>query len=643
MSEKTNYELNIYILSSRCKDIIEKIKGPCKTKEENENIKKDNNLEKNITSFWNWIPINCNENEIDDNLLLLIGYLKDKIDACSDKNNNQAFKEVFIIEKKDISETKFTEFLDAFEETLEEFGEYYHPFIIFLTNEELKIEYEDNNKIDSKKIFTFPFPDYELSISELVFKLIQCCSYYNELGDHFYINGYPYQAIPEIENYSTYLNILLLGRSQSGKSTFINLLLGEKRAKEGGINCGCSQKNQIYKILNYPVRLYDTVGFGDEDKDIEEIKNFFKKLDDELTNSKEKIHLILYFIDGKAGNKFGKNEIFLLKEIQSRNILILYIVTKFVYNPNENQKKYNNQLEKIYNSMTSMVGINNEHNIEKFLGVNLVKNDKTRETEEFGFKEIIENIYYYFKKDAEKLREIKEKYNNTQNEEEKEKKKEIDWEKIFPSLENNLFFSHLKTYKDIEDKYEEEARKAIKNAKIKAGITGWFPVIDMISHHFVKKSLQNNIEKAYKLNKNENKDEKDEEKKEEESKEEKEFGEKIDKNVESSYSNLARQAVGVITGASCDIIVSNTVRSALSLGKYGLRMAGGYALMGAQIIIGPLVGICKMSKNGDEMIKLYKEKFREKNYDCTLALIDSILSGILFFEELLESFNKINE
>ena len=642
MSEKTNYELNIYILSSRCKDIIEKIKGPCKNKEENENIKKDNNLEKNIASFWNWIPINCNENEIDDNLLLLIGYLKDKIDACSDKNNNQAFKEVFIIEKKDISESKFTEFLDAFEETLEEFGEYYHPFIIFLTNEELKIEYKNYNKIDSKKIFTFPFPDDELTISELVFKLIQCCSYYNELGDYFCINGYPYQAIDEIENYSTYLNILLLGRSQSGKSTFINLLLGEKRAKEGGLNCGCSQKKQIYKILKYPVRLYDTVGFGDEDKDIEEIKNFFKKLDDELTNSKEKIHLILYFIDGKAGNKFGKNEIFLLKEIQSRNILILYIVTKFVYNPNENQKKYNNQLKKIYNSMTSKVGINNKHNFEKFLGVNLVKNDKTGETEEFGFKEIIEKIYHYFKKDAEKLREIKEKYNNTQNEEEKEKKKEIDWEKIFPSLENNLFFSHLKTYKDIEDKYEKEAKKAITNAKIKAGITGWFPVIDMISHHFVKKSLQNNIEKAYKLNKNENKDEKDEEKKEEESKEEKEFGEKIDKNVESSYSNLAR-AAELIKGASFDITVSNTVRSALSLGKYGLRMAGGYALMGAQIIIGPLVGIYKMSKNGDEMIKLYKEKFREKNYDCTLALIDSILSGILFFKELLESFNKTNE
>ena len=46
--------------------------------------------------------------------------------------------------------------------------------------------------------------------------------------------------------------------------------------------------------------------------------------------------------------------------------------------------------------MTSKVGINNEHNFEKFLGVNLVKNDKTRETEEFGFKEIIENIYYYY-------------------------------------------------------------------------------------------------------------------------------------------------------------------------------------------------------------------------------------------------------
>ena len=55
-------------------------------------------------------------------------------------------------------------------------------------------------------------------------------------------------------------------------------MLNEKRAKEGGNNCGCSQKPHKYKVLNYPIRLYDTVGFGDEDKNVEDIKKFFKKI-----------------------------------------------------------------------------------------------------------------------------------------------------------------------------------------------------------------------------------------------------------------------------------------------------------------------------------------------------------------------------
>ena len=62
--------------------------------------------------------------------------------------------------------------------------------------------------------------------------------------------------------------------------------------------------------------------------------------------------------------------------------------------------------------------------------------------------------------------------------------------------------------------------------------------------------------------------------------------------------------------------------------------------MGAQIIIGPIFSLYKMSKNVDEMIKIYKEKFKEKNYDCTMALIESILKGIEFFEKLCLSFKK---
>lgn len=264
---------------------------------------------------------------------------------------------------------------------MESEGEYYHPFILFLSNEELSASYEDYYQLDNKKIFCFPFPEDDLSISKLIIKLIQIFSYFNELRDYFEINEYPYQAIEDIETYSTYLNILVLGRSQSGKSTFINILLNEKRAKEGGNNCSCSQKSQKYKILNYPIRLNDTIGFGDEDRNVEDIENFFKKLEDELLNSKEKIHLVLYFIDGGASNKFSKKEIKVLKEIQKRNILIFYIITKFSYHPEKEAKTYKTKLKKIYYSLTSKIGKDNfssddEENLKKIFGLNLVKKSK---------------------------------------------------------------------------------------------------------------------------------------------------------------------------------------------------------------------------------------------------------------------------
>ena len=50
----------------------------------------------------------------------------------------------------------------------------------------------------------------------------------------------------------------------------------------------------------------------------------------------------------------------------------------------------------------------------------------------------------------------------------------------------------------------------------------------------------------------------------------------------------------------------------------------------------------KISKNGEEMIKANLEKFREKNYNITLSLIDSVLKGIEFFDKLCLSFDINN-
>ena len=272
------------------------------------------------------------------------------------------------------------------------------------------VNYEDYDNLDVKKISFLLFSEDQFPLSDLISKLIQIFSYYNELGDKFEINGYPYYSITDFNNFPTYINILIMGRSQSGKSTFINLLLDEKRAKEGGNNCGCSQKPIKYKISNYPIRLYDTIGFGDDDKNIKDIINYLKKVDDQMNLLKEKIHLVLYFIDGGAGNKISKNEKILLKEIQKRNLMTFFIVTKFNYDPKKNNKKYNNELKKIYKSITSLVGnnyfsSNEEKALDRFIGVNLVK--KPSNNSIFGFESIIAKIYTYLKEECKIIFEIK--------------------------------------------------------------------------------------------------------------------------------------------------------------------------------------------------------------------------------------------
>ncbi len=335
MSELNSLYMNIYIISEKANIIVEEIKESMKGKNEKDLNKNNDNLDKNIISYWKFTSL---EGSLPNKLELLLNILKKKINACI--NDSQQFKEIYIIDNDGISQDNINELFDKLNDILDENGEYYHPFIIFLTKEEISVNYEDYDNLDVKKISFLLFSEDQFPLSDLISKLIQIFSYYNELGDKFEINGYPYYSITDFNNFPTYINILIMGRSQSGKSTFINLLLDEKRAKEGGNNFGCSQKPIKYKISNYPIRLYDTIGFEDDDKNIKDIINYLKKVDDQMNLLKEKIHLVLYFIDGGAGNKISKNEKILLKEIQKRNLMTFFIVTKFNYDPKKNNKKY---------------------------------------------------------------------------------------------------------------------------------------------------------------------------------------------------------------------------------------------------------------------------------------------------------------
>ena len=244
----------------------------------------------------------------------------------------------------------------------------------------------------------------------------------------------------------------------------------------------------------------------------------------------------------------------------------------------------------IYKSLTSVIGKKSfpsqkdEENLERFLGVNLVKKHKRPA---FGFNTIIQTIYSYFNNEAIILRVIKRKYEEKQNNE------EIEWEDIDNILENNYFFNHLKNYEEIEKKYQQQAQDAIDDAKSKLAFLGCIPIIDLVSHHFINKSLNEDIQKAFKNNSN-----------------------SFDKKMENGQ-----------------FFAKNTIKSEESSKGFFENLA----LIGAKFFNRTFF---KISEEGDEMMNSNLEKFRQVNFTITMSLIDSILKGIEFFEKFCLSKEK---
>ena len=299
---------------------------------------------KSIFDFWDF---NYNFNiPIDQQIEYVFNIYKEN------KNNVEInSKEVLIIHVTN----KKSELVDIIFSKMEELKRpHYMPLVLFLSDQfDGKLEDKiipDKNlypNIIPDTIYTASFIDnkeylFKSESKELTKKgenkmeiikniLIRFCSYHNDLGDRFSIGegdkAINYDLIDK--NYNFTLNICCIGRFGKGKSTCVNCLLGETKAKESKSGASTTKKISCYQVSDQPIKIYDIPGFENK----ETIFNAVQKLKElnyeinEINESKDQLHFILYIIKSTDERTFADLEYDMLNEVSKQNnSILLYIL-----------------------------------------------------------------------------------------------------------------------------------------------------------------------------------------------------------------------------------------------------------------------------------------------------------------------------
>ncbi len=275
----------------------------------------------------NYDRINFKENLFIDNIYCLKGNNSDQ----TKKEND--FLNLLKLKENNIGSRQMLIFFD--EENIIEFmfeiiKKFYRNqiFILFFTEKNVEnIRLKINKKLNKlKHIQLSHFDENNIFIREnyligykcAIIPIIKVYCYFNQLGDGFYkqLKNKNYNIIgleEEIQNLSLthYFNILVYGRSGTGKSAFINRIMCEKKAfisktKEAG-----TIRDNFYIHKKYPIKIIDIGGFcesyNERDK-LEKLKSIYSKeasniiIDESINNifkyyddKRNNLHLLIYF------------------------------------------------------------------------------------------------------------------------------------------------------------------------------------------------------------------------------------------------------------------------------------------------------------------------------------------------------------
>ena len=233
---------------------------------------------------------------------------------------------------------------------------HYMPLVLFLLDEYNENSLENSSKkvipdpkkyskVDSRMIYTESFTEIynywknknKISNTSKTYKkiskikkiLIRFCSYHNELGDVFSItnaNNIKIKYDLREQKYEHTSNFCCIGRFGKGKSTGVNCILGEKKAKESRSGAATTKKINFYQVHNCPIKIIDIPGFESKET-VNNAVQKFKEFGDKV-NKSEQLTAILYFVKATDERMFAELEYRMFKEIiRHKNVPVLYILT----------------------------------------------------------------------------------------------------------------------------------------------------------------------------------------------------------------------------------------------------------------------------------------------------------------------------
>ena len=262
-----------------------------------------------------------------------------------ENNNNKNIREVLILKANNILDPEVNLVIELINK-LDEVQ--YMPLILLLYVEECekKIEVDTNKyqRIDPRLIFTNRYSeDAKIIEKEIDPILLRFCSIHNDLGDRFIIGNEKNNnenGIDLIDKYFPFnINIACIGRFRQGKSTGVNEILQEYKAKENSKGCSRTKNLTFYQVKGKPIRVLDVPGFEDE-KSVKEAVKKFQECGKQINRLKEKLHIILYFLNYSDVGTFMNLEYKIIQEIiKHKTSNIIYVITHSISNLNDNDKK----------------------------------------------------------------------------------------------------------------------------------------------------------------------------------------------------------------------------------------------------------------------------------------------------------------